>query len=98
MQSLDKLATQLKYSCQKQDVAAIKGLVGATQQRWERVGLRVAERSRQLDSGYKEAKMFLDSWQVRSHPFFTVYISRQLGTRCLFHKTFLSQFLSFCLS
>jgi len=66
LSALDKLATQLKYSSQKQDVVLIKNLLASVQHRWDRVGLRVAERSRQLDQGYREARMFHDSWEVRT--------------------------------
>ena len=62
--ALDKVATHLKYFSAKQDVVLIKNLTAAAQQRWERVGMRVAERSRQLDQGHREGKMFRDSWQV----------------------------------
>ncbi|RWS15093.1 microtubule-actin cross-linking factor 1-like isoform X28, partial [Dinothrombium tinctorium] len=60
--NLDKKGTHLKYFSQKQDVILIKNLLISVQHRWERLVSKTAERSRQLDHGYKEAKEFHDSW------------------------------------
>ena len=62
MLSLDKKGTHLKYFSQKQDVILIKNLLVSVQHRWERVLSRVADRTRQLDHAFKEAKEFHDSW------------------------------------
>ena len=59
---LDKKGTHLKYFSQKQDVILIKNLLVSVQHRWERVVAKVAERTRSLDHGYKEAREFHDSW------------------------------------
>ena len=40
----------------------IKNLLVSVHHRWEKVVSRSAERTRQLDHGYKEAKQFNDSW------------------------------------
>ena len=56
MLDLDKKGTHLKYFSQKQDVILIKNLLLDTQHRWEKVVSRSAQRTRQLDHGYKEAK------------------------------------------
>ena len=56
MVALDKTGTHLKYFSQKQDVILIKNLLSSVQHRWEKVVSRSAERTRQLDHGYKEAK------------------------------------------
>lgn len=63
MVALDKTGTHLKYFSQKQDVILIKNLLSSVQHRWEKVVSRSAERTRQLDHGYKEAKQFHDSWR-----------------------------------
>ena len=56
MVGLDKLGTHLKYFSQKQDVILIKNLLMDSQHRWEKVVSRSAQRTRQLDHGYKDAK------------------------------------------
>lgn len=61
MIALDKSGTHLKYFSQKQDVILIKNLLVSAHHRWEKVVSRSAERTRQLDHGYKEAK------EVRTH-------------------------------
>lgn len=60
---LDKKGTHLKYFSQKQDVILIKNLLVSVQHRWERIVAKVAERTRALDHGYKEAREFHESWQ-----------------------------------
>ena len=54
---LEKTGTHLKYFSQKQDVILIKNLLMSVSHRWEKVVSRCAERTRQLDHGYKEAKV-----------------------------------------
>ena len=63
MLDLDKLGTQLKYFSQKQDVILIKNLLISVQNRWEKIVSRSAERTRDLERGFKEAKQFYDSWK-----------------------------------
>lgn len=63
MTALDKTGTHLKYFSQKQDVILIKNLLVSVQHRWEKVVSRSAERTRQLDHGYKEAKQFYEGWK-----------------------------------
>ena len=63
MISLDKLGTHLKYYSQKQDVILIKNLLISVQNRWEKIVSRSAERTRDLERGFKEAKMFSDAWK-----------------------------------
>lgn len=58
MLNLDKTGTHLKYFSQKQDVILIKNLLVSVQHRWEKVVSRSAERTRQLDRGFKEACQF----------------------------------------
>lgn len=60
---LDKKGTHLKYFSQKQDVILIKNLLVSVQHRWEKVVAKVAERTRSLDHGYKEAREFHDAWE-----------------------------------
>ncbi|XP_075678406.1 microtubule-actin cross-linking factor 1, isoforms 6/7-like isoform X9 [Dermatophagoides pteronyssinus] len=62
MLNLDKKGTHLKYFSQKQDVILIKNLLSSVQLRWEKVLTKTAERARNLDHGFKEAKEFHDSW------------------------------------
>lgn len=64
MLQLDKTGTHLKYFSQKQDVILIKNLLVSVQHRWEKVVSRSAERTRQLDHGYKEAKQVSGYFQV----------------------------------
>lgn len=61
---LDKKGTHLKYFSQKQDVILIKNLLVSVQHRWERIVAKVAERTRALDHGYKEAREFHEAWQA----------------------------------
>jgi len=63
MLSLDKLGTHLKYFSQKQDAILIKNLLISVQNRWEKIVSRSAERTRDLERGFKEAKQFMDSWK-----------------------------------
>lgn len=63
MLELDRLGTHLKYFSQKQDVILIKNLLIAAQNRWEKIVWRSAERTRDLERGYKEAKQFYDTWK-----------------------------------
>ena len=62
MQNLEKKGTHLKYFTQKQDVILIKNMLVSVQHRWEKVVHKAADRTRQLDLGYKEAKEFNDAW------------------------------------
>ena len=63
MLDLDKLGTHLKYFSQKQDVILIKNLLVSAQNRWEKIVSRSAERTRDLERGFKEAKQFYDAWK-----------------------------------
>ncbi len=63
MVQLDKTGTHLKYFSQKQDVIIIKNLLVSVQHRWEKAVSRCAERTRQLDHGFKETKVFHDNWK-----------------------------------
>lgn len=62
MVNLEKKGTHLKYFTQKQDVILIKNLLVSVQHRWEKVVHKAADRTRQLDLGFKEAKEFHDAW------------------------------------
>ncbi|KAH9415294.1 hypothetical protein DERP_006388 [Dermatophagoides pteronyssinus] len=62
MMELDKKGTHLKYFSQKQDVILIKNLLVNVQHRWEKVLAKTAERSRNLDYGFRETKEFYDAW------------------------------------
>jgi len=61
--NLDKLGTHLKYFSQKQDVILIKNLLVSVQNRWEKIVSRSAERTRDLERGFKEAKQFSDTYK-----------------------------------
>ena len=65
MVALDKTGTHLKYFSQKQDVILIKNLLSSVQHRWEKVVSRSAERTRQLDHGFKEAKQVSSPHGIR---------------------------------
>ena len=60
---VDRLGTHLKYFSQKQDVILIKNQLVHTQNRWEKIVARSAERTKELERGYKETKQFYDMWQ-----------------------------------
>lgn len=62
MVALDTLGYQLKYYSQKQDVILIKNVLISVQNRWEKIVSRSAERTRDLERGYKESKVFNDNW------------------------------------
>jgi dystonin len=66
MLDLDKLGTQLKYFSQKQDAILIKNLLISTQNRWEKIVARSAERTRDLNRGYNEVIQFYESWETLS--------------------------------
>jgi hypothetical protein len=61
MAVLDKLGTHLKYYSQKQDSILIKNLLISIQNRWERIVSRSAERTRDLERGFKDTKGFYDA-------------------------------------
>ena len=63
MLQLDKLGTHIKYFSQKQDVILVKNLLISVQNRWEKIVSRSAERTRDLERGFKDAKQFYDMWQ-----------------------------------
>lgn len=63
MSILDKTGTHMKYFSQRQDVVLIKNLLNSVQHRWEKVGLRAAERTRHLEQGLRDAKKFHDAWK-----------------------------------
>ena len=67
MVALDKTGTHLKYFSQKQDVILIKNLLASVTHRWERVASRCAERTKNLDHGYKEAKQVRKSYNCTNH-------------------------------
>lgn len=62
MIALDTLGYQLKYHSQKQDVILVKNVLISVQNRWEKIVSRSAERTRDLERGYKESKLFTDNW------------------------------------
>ena len=53
---LEKDAMHLKYFSQKQDVVLIKNLVLNVQHRFDKIVTQSSDRSRQLDTGHREAK------------------------------------------
>ncbi|XP_018644196.1 hypothetical protein Smp_138620 [Schistosoma mansoni] len=60
--NLDRLASQIQCQSQKQDVILVKNLLSSIHTRWEQLVSRSAERTRQLNTGLKEASNFLDNW------------------------------------
>jgi len=62
MIALDTLGYQLKYFSQKQDVILIKNVLISVQNRWEKIVSRSAERTRDLERGYKDSKSFTDAY------------------------------------
>jgi len=56
MAALDQMGTHLKYFSQKQDIILIKNLLVSVQHRWEKIVSRSAQRTRLLETGYKEAR------------------------------------------
>ncbi|VDP08265.1 unnamed protein product [Soboliphyme baturini] len=61
---LDKKGTKLKYTCQKQDVTIIKNSLASAKTRWNKVLARSADRTKLLESSYKETSEFLTLWKV----------------------------------
>ena len=62
MNRLEKTGTHLKYFSQKQDVILIKNLLVSTHHRWDKVVSRSADRTKQLDHGFKEARKVGESF------------------------------------
>ncbi|PIK37942.1 putative microtubule-actin cross-linking factor 1 isoform X5 [Apostichopus japonicus] len=60
---LDRLGTQLKYFSQKKDVIVIKNMLVNVQNRYQRVGSRCNEKTRELESGMKLAKQFDEQYR-----------------------------------
>nr|CAH8874926.1 unnamed protein product [Trichobilharzia regenti] len=60
--NLDRLGSQIQCQAQKQDVILVKNLLSSIHTRWEQLVSRSAERTRQLNTGLKEATNFLDNW------------------------------------
>ncbi|CAH8626768.1 unnamed protein product [Heterobilharzia americana] len=62
--NLDRLGSQIQCQAQKQDVILVKNLLSSIHTRWEQLVSRSAERTRQLNTGLKEASNFLDNWTL----------------------------------
>ena len=62
MQRLDKVGTHLKYFSQKQDALLVRNSLASAQHRWDKLLSRAAERTRQLDVAFKDAKRFAETW------------------------------------
>ncbi|CAH8564471.1 unnamed protein product [Schistosoma turkestanicum] len=62
--NLDRLGSQIQCQSQKQDVILVKNLLSSIHTRWEQLVSRSAERTRQLNTGLKEASNFLDNWTL----------------------------------
>ncbi|KAH8867329.1 Microtubule-actin cross-linking factor 1 [Schistosoma japonicum] len=60
--NLDRLASHIQCQSQKQDVILVKNLLSSIHTRWEQLVSRSAERTRQLNTGLKEASNFLNNW------------------------------------
>ncbi|KAK4336716.1 hypothetical protein RND71_043560 [Anisodus tanguticus] len=60
---LDQLGTQLKFSCQKQDVVFIKNQMISVQNRWEKIKNNSLERKRQLSQSMEEVLEFLKAYE-----------------------------------
>ncbi|CAF0875804.1 unnamed protein product, partial [Brachionus calyciflorus] len=63
MIDLDKIGNHLKYYSQRQDAILIKNLLISIQNRWEKIVGKSSNRTRDLERGYQEAKMFYDEWK-----------------------------------
>ncbi|VDP70097.1 unnamed protein product [Echinostoma caproni] len=60
--ALDRMGAQVTCNAQKQDVVLVKNLLASIHTRWEQLLSRTAERTRQLNIGFKEAHTFLNNW------------------------------------
>ena len=58
--ALDKLGTHIKYSAQAQDCVVVKNRLLNAQNRWEKLLNRSAERTRELERGFADAKRLQD--------------------------------------
>lgn len=63
MSHLEKTGTHLKYFSLKQDVVLIRNLLGSVQHRWEKINMRLTERTRHLGTGFNQAKQFKQEWE-----------------------------------
>lgn len=57
--TLDRMGAQVQCNAQKQDVILVKNLLASIHTRWEQLLSRAAERSRQLNIGFKVFLPFL---------------------------------------
>jgi len=66
MSDLQRSNSELKltYSGHKQDLALVDNLVSSLNKRSDRVQTLALKRTKQLDTGHKESKMFYDAWKV----------------------------------
>ncbi|THD21574.1 Microtubule-actin cross-linking factor 1 isoforms 1/2/3/5, partial [Fasciola hepatica] len=62
LMNLDRMGAQVQCNAQKQDVILVKNLLASIHSRWEQLLSRTAERTRQLNIGFKEAHVFLNNW------------------------------------
>lgn len=63
MSHLEKTGTHLKYFSLKQDVVLIRNLLGSVQHRWEKINMRLTERTRHLGTGFNQAQQFKQEWE-----------------------------------
>ncbi|MFH4984516.1 hypothetical protein AB6A40_011225 [Gnathostoma spinigerum] len=54
--------TKLQYYCEKKDAIPIKNLLVSMKHRFDKIVSRSADRSRQLDSAFQEARLFFDAY------------------------------------
>lgn len=87
---MDRIGTQLKYFSQKKDVIVIKNMLVNVQNRYQRVGTRCNEKTRELEAGLKLAK------QVRSLSCKMTRISQKNWSVVLFASSVLSRFPQEC--
>lgn len=59
---LNRIGTHLKYYCQKQDSILIKNLMVSVQNRWDKIVSKSSNRTRDLERGYQDVKIFNVEW------------------------------------
>ncbi|ESO03758.1 hypothetical protein HELRODRAFT_79805 [Helobdella robusta] len=60
---LETIQSQLKNSGSRQDQTLLKNLTANQNRRWEKLRTKCSDRTRQLENGLKEARIFYDAWK-----------------------------------
>lgn len=61
MSDMNSKGTKLQYYCEKKDAIPIKNLLVSAKHRFEKVVSRCADRMKQLDLAFQEARLYFES-------------------------------------